>query len=153
MAGIFHERHEIEAVDIGDAVIAGSGDDHDGSDDDEDGHMGPENLPDALGDAGDECDSTAAVEGRAEGDRRRHSRLEHKHLGRVGKAKARRNPERPAVAWNVRQKDDQQYNSQDCIMEDRTVSLVETFLLTHAAVMESVVKENKVLIYDEIDKE
>jgi len=51
----------------------------------------------------------------------------------------------------LRQKDDQQYNSQDCIMEDRTVSLVETFLLTHAAVMESVVKENKVLIYDEID--
>jgi len=51
----------------------------------------------------------------------------------------------------LRQKDCPERKIQDCIMEDRTASLVETFLVTHADVIESVIKEGKILIYDEID--
>ncbi len=61
-----------------------------------------------------------------------------------------------AISFNkthlyLRQNEDPDHKSQPYLMEDRIVSLVETFLLTHATVIESIVKENKVLIYDEID--
>jgi transcriptional regulator of aromatic amino acid metabolism len=37
------------------------------------------------------------------------------------------------------------------IIEDSTVSLVETFLVTHAEIIERAIKKEKILIYDEID--
>ena len=37
------------------------------------------------------------------------------------------------------------------MIEDNTVSLVETFLVTHADIIDRAMKEDKILIYDEID--
>ena len=37
------------------------------------------------------------------------------------------------------------------IIEDSTVSSVETFLVTHAEIIERAMKKEKILIYDEID--
>lgn len=51
----------------------------------------------------------------------------------------------------LRQQDAPEHKSHATIIEDRTVSLVETFLVTHAAVIESAIREEKILIYDEID--
>lgn len=47
--------------------------------------------------------------------------------------------------------DIQDHNSHGSIIEDRTVSLVETFFVTHDEMIESAMKQDKILIYDEID--
>ncbi|HLC06975.1 MAG TPA: sigma 54-interacting transcriptional regulator [Candidatus Babeliales bacterium] len=51
----------------------------------------------------------------------------------------------------LRQIDTPEYKSQFNMIEDRTVSLIETFLVTHADIIEHAIKEEKILIYDEID--
>lgn len=51
----------------------------------------------------------------------------------------------------LRQQDAPEHKSHGTIIDDRTVSLVETFLVTHAAVIELAIREEKILIYDEID--
>jgi len=51
----------------------------------------------------------------------------------------------------LRQIDTPEYKVQSNIIEDSTVSHVETFLVTHAETIERAIKEEKILIYDEID--
>ena len=51
----------------------------------------------------------------------------------------------------LRQNDSTEHKSQSCIIEDRTAFLVDTFLATQGAIIESVIKQKKILIYDEID--
>lgn len=61
-----------------------------------------------------------------------------------------------AISFNkthlyLRQQDAPENKTHANIIEDRTVSLVETFLVTHATVIEAAIREEKILIYDEID--
>src|SRR5690606_19454297 len=42
-------------------------------------------------------------------------------------------------------------DKQFCLIENTAVSLVETFLIKHAQTIETIFKEEKILIYDEID--
>lgn len=51
----------------------------------------------------------------------------------------------------LRQVDRPDHNLQSNMIEDNTMSLVETFLVTHAEVMDCAIKEEKIFIYDEID--
>lgn len=51
----------------------------------------------------------------------------------------------------LRQQDTIQGKTHSNMIEDRTVSLTETFLVTHSAIIEQTIKEEKILIYDEID--
>jgi len=44
-----------------------------------------------------------------------------------------------------------EYTVQSNMIEDNTVSMVETFLVTHATIIGQAIKEDKILIYDEID--
>lgn len=51
----------------------------------------------------------------------------------------------------LREMTDQFRAKQLCLIENNTFSVVETFLVTHAGIIDSMVKEEKILIYDEID--
>lgn len=44
-----------------------------------------------------------------------------------------------------------EYKTGTSVIEDNTTSLVETFLVTHADIIDRAIKEEKILIYDEID--
>lgn len=51
----------------------------------------------------------------------------------------------------LRKMDEEEWKKQSNVIEDTTVSLVETFLITHANIIGQAIKEEKILIYDEID--
>ena len=51
----------------------------------------------------------------------------------------------------LREVNEEERKKQSNVIEDNTISLVETFLVTHAKVISHVIKEEKILIYDEID--
>jgi transcriptional regulator of aromatic amino acid metabolism len=51
----------------------------------------------------------------------------------------------------LRQNDTSEQKLQGNLIEDRTVSLVETFLVTYEQAIEDAIREEKILIYDEID--
>lgn len=51
----------------------------------------------------------------------------------------------------LRKIDQSEYTIQSNLIEDTTQSLVETFLVTHTDIIERAIKEEKILIYDEID--
>ena len=51
----------------------------------------------------------------------------------------------------LRKVDEDEFAKQSNMIEDNTVSLVETFLVTHADIIGQAIKEDKILIYDEID--
>lgn len=51
----------------------------------------------------------------------------------------------------LRKVDGDEHTKQLNMIEDNTVSLVETFLVTHATTIEKAIREDKILIYDEID--
>ncbi len=51
----------------------------------------------------------------------------------------------------LRKVDEEERKKQSNVIEDNTVSLVETFLVTHATIIGQAIKEEKILIYDEID--
>jgi len=51
----------------------------------------------------------------------------------------------------LRKMDAAEHKIHSNMIEDSTVSLVETFLVTHAHVIDCVMREEKILIYDEID--
>lgn len=51
----------------------------------------------------------------------------------------------------LRKRDAVEHKVNSNMIEDSTVSLVETFLVTHADIIDQAMKEEKILIYDEID--
>src|SRR4030095_11502491 len=51
----------------------------------------------------------------------------------------------------LRKVDEDERKNQSNVIEDNTISLVETFLATHAKAIGQAIKEEKILIYDEID--
>jgi transcriptional regulator of aromatic amino acid metabolism len=51
----------------------------------------------------------------------------------------------------LRKVKEDEHAKQSNMIEDNTVSLVETFLVTHADIIGQAIKEDKILIYDEID--
>jgi len=51
----------------------------------------------------------------------------------------------------LRQVDGNETKVQSNMIEDTTISVVETFLVTHADIIEKAIREEKILIYDEID--
>lgn len=51
----------------------------------------------------------------------------------------------------LRKTDVVEYQGHTNLIEDSTVSLVETFLVTHTEIIERAMKDEKILIYDEID--